>query len=350
MYDQDGTATGKSGDGKRKIKHRDVTEKFEGTDAELVAAGIAAAKIGQIELIDEYLNCGINPDTLDDNKMSMLMWAAGKGHAEIVKLLVEGGGAEVDFRPVKESLTALFWAVKYGQLKSVKELIRLGANVNQRDARRHTPLMYAVANGNAAITFLLLENGANPTALAHVEESNEKRIKCPYCPTILEEWNQLKIHLLQECDGHRGRRSINQQTWTDIRNHNKTQEETVSVKKNDFQLGENVEWEELNEGIFPLQLAALYDQHLLIPLLEFNANINQLDNKGRSALHWAASYGNMKALFVLTEYDEEIDVNIREDAGNDALMWAIRNGHVEATQFLRQKTGSNGQSPRLANN
>jgi len=285
VYEQSGTgpANVSSRTGEKKYKRREKVSVFRGSEFELAISGIKAAKDGEIDLVNEYLNCGLNPDTIDDNKMTMLTWAARTGDLELIKLLIEAG-AEVDLAPTKESLTALVWAVTFGHLKVAKELVRQGADVN-KEANLRTPLMFAVANGNAAITFFLLDQGADPKARS------------------------------------------GQATSASPRN-----------RKKNVKFGEAVEWEDLSDGVFPLQIAALYNEHIIIPLLiEFGASFRQVDEKGRRALHWAAAYGNLEALSVLSEYD--LDYELPDETGNDALMWAIKNNHNEAARFLRRRMG-----------
>jgi len=59
---------------------------------------------------------------------------------------------------------ALLEAAEYDQLKEVKNLLALGANVNARDYDEKTPLMLAAAKNNIEVMRLLLAKGAKPNA------------------------------------------------------------------------------------------------------------------------------------------------------------------------------------------
>ena len=53
------------------------------------------------------------------------------------------------------------WASYYGRRKSVKYLIKNGANVNARDSNGKTVLMWAAQNGDKNIVKLLIDKGAD---------------------------------------------------------------------------------------------------------------------------------------------------------------------------------------------
>lgn len=57
---------------------------------------------------------------------------------------------------------ALHKLVQDGNLKCIRILVNLGADVNMQDEDGWTPLHYSVYVGNMAVTRFLLRNGANP--------------------------------------------------------------------------------------------------------------------------------------------------------------------------------------------
>ncbi|KAG5626379.1 hypothetical protein H5410_011597 [Solanum commersonii] len=93
-----------------------------------------------------------------------------KGHIELVKLLLSKG-VDVDLQ--SDAGTPLMWAAGLGQEDAVKVLLEhhanAGANVNVKtgEATRYgetTPLLIAAHNGNAEIVNCLLQAGADPNA------------------------------------------------------------------------------------------------------------------------------------------------------------------------------------------
>lgn len=73
--------------------------------------------------------------------------------------------AELD--PRKHALTPLMIAVSDGDIRAVLQILASGADVNARDNRGGTALMYAVMNQQADITRLLLDVGADPHLKTH---------------------------------------------------------------------------------------------------------------------------------------------------------------------------------------
>lgn len=62
----------------------------------------------------------------------------------------------------KNNFTALHWACYYGQLSSVKILIKCGANVSKLASDHVSPLLLAAAGGHHEIVRMLLQHGAEP--------------------------------------------------------------------------------------------------------------------------------------------------------------------------------------------
>lgn len=61
----------------------------------------------------------------------------------------------------EHQFTALHWACFYGQLSSVKILVKSGANVSKQAPDRVTPLLMAAAGGHYETVRLLLQHGAD---------------------------------------------------------------------------------------------------------------------------------------------------------------------------------------------
>lgn len=90
--------------------------------------------------------------------------AAKLGHVEIVRLLIETGGAKIDSISSVESdgCTALQEAAYYGQEAVVYTLLEEGAAVNVKNLKEKTALLRAVSKNHANVVKALVECGADP--------------------------------------------------------------------------------------------------------------------------------------------------------------------------------------------
>ena len=114
-----------------------------------------------------------DPRTLGATGESAVHWAARAGHPTMVALFVrvvearEGSGAGSSVVEVGNALgmSPLHYAVAFGQPFAAAYLVEAGADVNSRDGRRRTPLMWCAEQGKEDMVELLLTLGADKTAV-----------------------------------------------------------------------------------------------------------------------------------------------------------------------------------------
>ena len=122
------------------------------------------------------------------------MFAAGGGHDNAVKLLLEHGAdvnivvhatpeyieqvieaiaeGREDVEPHKDGVTALMVAAQGGHMESVRLLVEAGAAVDVMDDEDVTPLLNAVKGNFAQVSEYLVQHGANPND-EYVDEKKE---------------------------------------------------------------------------------------------------------------------------------------------------------------------------------
>lgn len=117
---------------------------------------------GSIEDITAELERTHSPD-VNFKGYTALMEASKRGRTDVVSLLVKEYGADPRFRSA--TATPMSMAAQNGQVKTIRLLAKLGADVNGRDTRTlATPLIEATMKGNAHVVLALLEEGAKPEA------------------------------------------------------------------------------------------------------------------------------------------------------------------------------------------
>lgn len=152
----------------------------------MTAAASGSPRLVRSLLADDMENMmiGLDPNQTEAWKgQTALMWAAARGHIEVMQALIEAG-ADVDMRSayvkvieVDEDkrqggfvypdippgrLSALHFAAREGQVEAVRTLIEAGADLDLVDERGSNALILAALNGHFDVAGLLLEAGADP--------------------------------------------------------------------------------------------------------------------------------------------------------------------------------------------
>ena len=153
---------------------------------------MTAARTGNVEAVTLLLARGANVNAKDTVRaQTALMWAVTENHPEVVKLLV-ARGADVKAQtattkprgeytparaggasgngiirqralPTKDGgMTPLLFAVRDGNVAMTRLLLELGADINQSSANHTSPLLIALLNGQVVLGTELLERGADP--------------------------------------------------------------------------------------------------------------------------------------------------------------------------------------------
>jgi uncharacterized protein len=147
---------------------------------------------GKADAVTLLLDRGANVNAKDAvRSQTALMWAVTENHPDIVKLLVARGadvkaqttintpkGEYVPARaggasgngiirqralPTKDGgMSPLLFAVRDGNVAMTRLLLELGADINQTSGNHTSPLLIALLNGQVTLATELLEKGADP--------------------------------------------------------------------------------------------------------------------------------------------------------------------------------------------
>jgi hypothetical protein len=88
--------------------------------------------------------------------------AASEGDVNLLKQLLKDGADQNE--KDEEGRTALHFACGYGELECATELVKAGADVDALDNNKNTPLHYAAGYGQVEASQLLIKHGASQTA------------------------------------------------------------------------------------------------------------------------------------------------------------------------------------------
>ncbi len=136
------------------------------------------ARTGAAKAVAAMLKAGTEVDAKESGQgQTALMWAAGMGHFDVVKLLLEHGAdanmttaetaAKVpntcricSWKPSPGGFTALLFAARSGDLESARLLVQAGADPNAATAEDGNSLVIASASGHEDVALFLLQSGA----------------------------------------------------------------------------------------------------------------------------------------------------------------------------------------------
>jgi ankyrin repeat protein len=131
---------------------------------------LTASRTGRVGPVKAILASGADVNATERHGQTALMWAAADGHADVVDVLIEAGA---DPRAALSSgFTPMFFAVREGRTAVVHRLLGAGLDVNgvmrpknssgKRPQAGTSPLILAVENGHLELALSLLDTGADP--------------------------------------------------------------------------------------------------------------------------------------------------------------------------------------------
>eukprot|EP00300_Choanocystis_sp_HF-7_P016982 c19599_g3_i2.p1 GENE.c19599_g3_i2~~c19599_g3_i2.p1 ORF type:complete len:200 (-),score=43.49 c19599_g3_i2:281-880(-) len=90
----------------------------------------------------------------------------------------------------------------------------------------------------------------------------------------------------------------------------------------------------------PMGLAAAHGTSEMVRLMqEFGGDVNGTNKDGSTPMHYAALYGHVEVVQVLTSSGFGADVNKPNDTGHTSMHCAAEEGHVEVVQVLHRFGG-----------
>jgi ankyrin repeat protein len=247
----------------------------------------------------------MKPDATNVHGFTALMWAAGQGRDDVMKLLLDrGANAHAQARDGSEPL---IFAAGFGKISTAQMLITAGANANQPSG--HTTPLIAAATGNQPemVVFLLSQrvdinarDSEGCTALFYAANNSKN-----------EDANNATLPLV--------RILLKEGAKVDIRANDGTTALIWAAGKGEAQVCE--------------------------ALLDAGVDLNAADKEGKSVLTHAVEGGADPAL-ATTLVSRGAKVDAQDAAGETALLKACRRKRAGMAQALLQA----GAKPNLQDN
>ncbi|MDQ7821241.1 MAG: ankyrin repeat domain-containing protein [Candidatus Eremiobacteraeota bacterium] len=241
--------------------------------------------------------------------------AAGKGHLEMVKFLVEKGAVADAKNNCGD--TPLYEAAKNGHSAVMEYLISRGADVKAKDTLGRTILHGAASGGNIYAMRLLTrsmpDSPPGEAAMAAAAPEKDKALQPLAEVNYRDKWGSTPLHEAIKA-------------WApDVASLLIGKGADVNAKDSGYQA----------KGKTPLHYAC--DDEAVRVLVKGGARVNAQDSSGRTPLHYAASEGHGSAVEALIAFGAW--VNARDWHGRTPLSFAHKNSRRYSSEVLRRSGG-----------
>ena len=271
--------------------------------------------------VKSLVEAGADVNLHDRSGLTALMYALEEGYAESVEFLTEQMSVPALNQVNNDGKTALMMAASgYTDeyVLSVKSLVEAGADVNLHDRSGFTALMYALEEGHTESVEFLTEQMSVP-ALNQVNNDGKTALMMA-ASGYTNEYDFI-VKSLEEAEA-------------DVNLHNTSEVQSLIKGGADLSLQDNI-------GRNALMIAIERNQSIaILKLLTENmslSNINQVNEKGQTALMLAASnYDPKNAICLLIEAGADLNVTDTE-LGYTALMCALHERNDMAASLLLEK-------------
>lgn len=234
------------------------------------------------------LNNGVDVNSIDTEGHTAMHFAAKHNRPRDLQLLLLNGSS-IDKTSTQKQRTPLHYAARFGHIKSVEILLRMGADINAVTKKGLTALIYAAKHGDFDMMKFLLDRGADVN-LADIN----------------------------------GRSAL-------LHAVNHGQHECVRLL---LDYGADINQICTEDNCTPLTLSAR-DNHLkcLNVLIEYGADVNEVDDEEHcTALCTAVHSCNVDCIRLLLEHGA--NPNIADINGDTPLCSAVQNADEESTALL----------------
>ncbi|AFM27467.1 ankyrin repeat domain-containing protein [Desulfomonile tiedjei] len=255
---------------------------------------LKAASKGKLDAVELLLKAGVDVNTRSKYGNTPLMRAAFKGHLKITALLLKMG-ADINAENAHGN-TALLGAVIAGQIDMVDFLIKKGASLNSANIDSNCALLIAADLGNKSIAKILLMSGANVNQKNSVGDT--PLLKAANKGNV----GMCKLLLRWKADPNAGNKYGN-----------------TALMKTSF--------------ISEFELSRI--------LLESGADVNQKNIFGNTALMKAAYRGHARVVNLLIHHGA--DLNLTDNKGKSAVDWAAAGKSWDVHRFLKQHSNHSEQ-------
>jgi len=291
------------------------------------------------------LGAGADVNARDSRETTLLMYAAGFGSVDAVKLLLEIG-ADVKAKNQFGNTALLYGANNF---EKSRLLVEKGADVNAKTKSGRTALMNAAAcDGCSKIVKLLLDHGADPNAVT------ERGTSALVVAADYDDSGTLQLLMAKGADPKAADAAGFDAIQSAASNCNLAETKVLLAKGanvNSFNaFSGEVKFGKIQLiGLTPLMMASTFcSPELVKTLLDAGAKVNAVDFRGMTPLMYAVSSETQNPAVAGLLLKAGADVNAKSKADETALDWARKFGNpavLAALTAAGAKTGVTYSAP-----
>jgi ankyrin repeat protein len=247
---------------------------------------------------------------------TLVSFAAGEGHEDIVKLLLEKG-FEADSKDSRSDRGPLWWAISQGQGAVVKLLLEKGVDADWKDWGGMTALSWAAYFGHVATVKLLLDQGVDA-------DTKDNASRTPLMWAADFEHKAVVKVLLENLEKRVDARKL--LSWAAEKGYKVIV--TLLLENNNVDPDPKDE-----EGRTPLSFAAKAGHEAVVKLLlAIGVDADSKDNHGRTPLSFAVENEHEAVVKLLLAM--RVDANSKDNHGRTPLSFAVENEHKGVVTLL----------------
>ncbi|RYP58420.1 hypothetical protein DL769_008959 [Monosporascus sp. CRB-8-3] len=301
------------------------------------------AKQGEVEFAQLLLAMGkvdvADVDAKDEDGRTPLLWAAGRGHEAIAKLLLDTGKVDPDAKD-KNGWTPLFLAAANGYEAVVKLLLNTGmVDPDIKDKDNRTPLLWAARKGHKVIAKLLFDTDkVDPYA-------KDKDGRTPLL-WAARKGHEVTVKLLLDTDkvdpDAKDKDGGTPLVLAAANGHETITKLLLDTGKVDPDLEPTRKY---YAGRTPLSLAAQKGSEGIVKLLLDMGKVNgdSMDTDGRTPLSWAAENGHESTVKLLLDI-ARVDIDLKDKDGRTPLWYAVEKARDPIVRLISMQSQAN---PRI---
>jgi ankyrin repeat protein len=119
-----------------------------------------AAQKGHVEIVTALIGAGADVNVVDSSGIAPIQWATENGHVNAVSALIDAG-ARLDLRETTSGQGLMHRVSIYGHTDIARLLLSRGADLDTKDAAQKAPVYYACKYGHEQLAELLVARGAS---------------------------------------------------------------------------------------------------------------------------------------------------------------------------------------------